>query len=751
MTFNEKVNILIVDDRPENLLALEAIIEREELNIIKASSGEEALRFLLKNEVAAVLLDVQMPGIDGFETAEIIKAREKTRNVPILFITANNMESEHIFTGYSMGAVDYLLKPFDSIILKAKVDAFVEIYKVNQILKKQAEELKKQRDELENSYLTLSKTTSQLRISEELSNVISETSIDSMLIIDEKGTILKANPAVEMAFGFEEAELLGKNIHLLFSEPSSLKSVKSMLEMISQAEKIQRNGKLKELMATKKDGSLFPAEIQVGKRFVQDKCIVAITIRDLTNQKQYEETITHMAYHDWLTNLPNRRNFNDEINRIIPVAKKVQEPFALLYVDMDHFKFINDSLGHLIGDSALQEMAERLMNCLREDDFVARVGGDEFNLLLPNTNRDEALEFAEVILEAFKQPFFIDRFELFITACIGISVFPFDGEDAMTLIKNADAALYRAKEQGKNMYKVYHSGMNLQSFRSFNLQNDLRKAIEQNEFFLVFQPRINIATGKVTSAEALIRWKHPSWGNIFPAEFIPLAEETGQIVEIGEWVLQEACRQNRAWQQAGLSPIRMAVNFSSQQFLQKDLVETIAQILDETGNTADLLEIEITESIVFKNEVAMTQTLKKLRELGIYLSMDDFGTGYSSLNYLRHFPVHSLKIDKSFIQDLSNNSQESIAFIQAIISLAHSLRMSVVAEGVETTEQLNVLTDLHCEEIQGYLFSPPILANEFEEFLLKNKENPHLVEEKTTEANINLHQIMRADSQGVKL
>lgn len=722
MSNNEKVNILLVDDRPENLIALEAIIEHEGLNLVKAASGEEALRFLLKYDFAAILLDVQMPGIDGFETAKIIKAREKTKNVPILFITANNMESEHIFTGYSMGAVDYILKPFDPIILKAKVDAFVEIYKMNQILIRQAEILTNKTEELEQSYKDLSRTTSELRVSEALANVISETSIDSMLVINQEGIVLKVNPAVKKMFGYNATEILGRNILMLFTSHESQEYLLYVLEAINNLEHILGNQNLRELTGTRKSGDMFPVEVQVGKRFVQDQCIVAFTVRDLTHKKEYEDEITHMAYHDWLTDLPNRRKFNDELKIQLQEAKGNNHPLALLYVDMDHFKSINDSLGHIVGDTVIQKMAKRLKSCLRKEDFVARVGGDEFNILLPNTNRELAVEVAERIMELFKEPFLIDNYELFVTACTGVSIFPYDGEEAGILVKNADAALYRAKEQGKNSFKVFHSGMNIQSYRSFKLQNDLRKALDRNEFKLVYQPRINIESSKITSAEALIRWDHPNWGIILPSEFIPLAEESGQIVEIGKWVLEEACRQNRAWQEAGLEPIRIAVNFSSQQFLQKDLIESISYILNETRTTPDMIEIEITESVIFKNEIAMTQTLKKLRNMGIYLSMDDFGMGYSSLKYLRQFPVHALKIDKSFIHDLISRSPESISLVTAIVSLAHSLKMAVIAEGVETEEQLNQLRGLDCEEFQGYLFSPPVSANEFEEFLLKSQD-----------------------------
>ena len=659
-----------------------------------------------------------MPGMDGFGTAKIIKAREKTKNIPILFITANYMDSEHIFTGYSVGAIDYILKPFDPIILKAKVEGFVDLYKLNQKLIQQANILIEKTRELEKANRKLSTTTSELRVSEALANVISATSIDSMIIIDKDGFILKVNPAVRKMFYYDEIEILGKPIFSLFSEKSQ-KYIKGILKNINNMEHIVGYENLIELHATRSDGTLFPAELQIGKRYVQGKCIVACTIRDITKKKQDQEIITHMAYHDGLTDLPNRRLFNDQLTLKLNQAKQMNQALAFLYLDMDRFKYINDSLGHIIGDKVLQEIAKRLTACVREEDVLARIGGDEFNTILPDTNREDALEIAENILEAFKQPFYIDNYELFVTTCIGISVFPYDGEDSLVLMKNADAALYRAKEQGKNEYKVFHSGMTIQSYKTFILQNDMRKAIEREEFSLVYQPRIDIESGTIKSAEALIRWNHPSWGTISPGEFIPIAEETGQIVEIGEWVLYEACRQNKAWQKDGLSPIRIAVNFSAQQFLKKDVVETIQRTLIETEVSPNMLEVEITESVILGNETHLLKTLNQLRDMGICISIDDFGTGYSSLNYLRRFPFDTLKIDQTFIQDLSNTSSSSLALVSTIVSLAHHLHMSVVAEGVETEEQLSILRSYNCEEIQGFFFSPPVVPKEFEAFLLE--------------------------------
>lgn len=726
----DKINILLVDDRSENLLALEAILEHEDYNIIKAFSGEEALKYLLKYDFAAILLDVQMPGMDGFSTAKIIKAREKTKNIPILFITANNMDSEHIFTGYAIGAIDYILKPVDPIVLKAKLEGFIEIYKLNKQLKQHADVLTKKTRELEIANSELSKLTSELRVSEALANVISETSIDTLIVIDENGVVLKVNSTVKKMFQYDEGELIGQNILMLFEVSEDSKTyIQNILDTIKNVNNLFAYENINEVMAARRDGTLFPAEIQIGKRYVQDNCLIAFTIRDISKKKRDQELITYMAYHDSLTDLPNRRLFNDQFTLQLNHARQTNQPLALMYLDMDRFKFINDSLGHIIGDRLLQEIAQRLSTCVRAGDFVARVGGDEFNIILPATDREKTLEIAEAILKAFQKPFIIDNYEFFITTCIGVSVFPYDGEDTLVLIRNADAALYHAKEQGKNRFKVYHSGMNLQSYKSFVLQNDLRKAIDQGELGLVYQPRVDIESGIIKGAEALLRWNHPSWGMVSPADFIPLAEETGQIVEIGEWVFKTACKQIYAWNETGYDPIQISVNFSAQQFLQKDLVDRIQQILTETKVSPSLLEIEITESTILGNEATVMKALNQLRKMGMGISIDDFGTGYSSLNYLRRFPANVLKIDRSFIQDILDDSLNSHTFISTIISLAHGLNMSVVAEGVETEEQLAILKEYNCGEAQGYLFSHGISAEEFEKFLTKSEHkgpaNPH--------------------------
>lgn len=715
MESETKVNILLVDDRQENLLTLQAVLEREELRLIKADTGEEALACLLKYDFALILLNVQMPAMNGFETAKIIKARSRSRHVPIIFISEHHLEPEYIYRGYALGAVDYLAMPFDPLILKAKAEKFIELYLSTQRLLCQANSLAEQTRELEKANAELSVMSAELRESEALANVIIESSIDSMIVMNETGLILKVNPAVETMFHYSEKELLNANIRLLFPYEQLDKNFPEAVGRIG-------NRQPKEVVAVRKGGSNFPAEIQIGTRFLRDKSIVAWTIRDITHQKRSEQMITHMAYHDGLTDLPNRSLFNDQLQIKLLQSKQKNQPMALLYLDIDRFKYINDSLGHLIGDMLLKQISKRLQASIRKDDFIARIGGDEFNVVLSNTNREKAIAVAESIMESFKQPFFIDSYELFMTASIGLSIFPYDGEEVHSLMKSADAALYRAKEQGINNLRLYHSGMNILSYRAFVLQNDLRKAIDRDELSLYYQPRLDLETNQIISAEALIRWHHPNWGMVLPAEFIQLAEESGLIVDIGDWVLKTVCAQIRKWRDADFPKFKVAVNFSALQFLQKDFLERIREQLNDAGIAPEELDMEITESTIVKNKEGVTNIISQIRKMGISVSIDDFGAGYSSLNDLRKFPKDTLKIDKSIIQSLSEHAAESVSMVSAIIALAGSLNMSVIAEGVETEEQLNILNRVGCKAIQGYFFCPPVPLDELETFIKNYKK-----------------------------
>jgi diguanylate cyclase (GGDEF)-like protein len=442
--------------------------------------------------------------------------------------------------------------------------------------------------------------------------------------------------------------------------------------------------------------------------------------------KQRTAQVDHLSYHDALTGLPNRILFEDRVAQALLSAQRNRRMLAVMLLDLDRFQTANDTLGPMVGDRVLCDVAERLSLCMRPGDSIARLGSDEFALLLTQLeSTEDADNLHQKIVAAFRHPFLCGTHELYLTASKGVSFYPLDGTDTHSLLKNAGAALCQAKEQGGDEYQVYTAEMNAGSLKRLALENSLRRALERDEFILHYQPQADIATRKITGVEALVRWQHPELGVVSPAEFIPLAEETGLMVPLGEWVLRTACAQHRRWQQAGFPQLSMSVNLSLRQFRQSNLPGMVEQVIAETGVDPTCLELELTESAVMMNTENAVTTLRKLRALGIRIAIDDFGTGYSSLNYLKNLPIDTLKIDRSFMRDAATNPVDA-AIVQAIITLAHSLNLKVKAEGIETQEQLDFLRQLRCDEIQGYLLSRPLPAEAFEQLLSEEQESAHM-------------------------
>ena len=445
--------------------------------------------------------------------------------------------------------------------------------------------------------------------------------------------------------------------------------------------------------------------------------VIEGTIIDITERKRAEEQVKRLAFHDALTELPNRLLFHDRLAMAIAQAARKPQRLAVLFLDLDRFKVINDSLGHSTGDELLRGVAERLRSCVREGDTVARLGGDEFTVLIAGLAADEdTLKVAHKILETIRLPFRIDDRELFVTTSIGVALYPTDGLDAETLVRNADTAMYRAKDQGRDHCQLYTPAMNSRALERLSLESRLRQALQNEELVVHYQPVVDLATGAVRGAEALLRWRHPELGLLPPSEFIPLAEASGLILGVGDWVLRRACEQMRRWHGRGFASLSVAVNLSTRQFLQADLVSQVTRALAESGLDAAALDLEITETNAMHNAEASIVTLAGLKAVGIRISLDDFGTGYSSLSYLKRFPIDSIKLDQSFVHDVTSDPDDA-AIATAVIAMAHSLKLAVVAEGVETEEQLAFLRQHGCDRMQGHLFAPALPADDFEAFL----------------------------------
>lgn len=460
----------------------------------------------------------------------------------------------------------------------------------------------------------------------------------------------------------------------------------------------------------------------IGSPIIESDTVNKIqgSIQDITAQKNAEERVQWLAHYDHLTRLPNRTLLSDRVNYAIHIANRAQETLSLLFLDLDHFKNINDSLGHTVGDELLIEVSKRMQSILREEDTLSRQGGDEFIILLPNTDVNGAAHTAEKVIDSISQPYHIQDHELTITPSIGIALYPIDGTSLETLLQSSDAAMYRAKHDGRNCYRFVTTEIQARSSRNLELENALRYALRRNELEVYYQPQISMETGNIIGAEALLRWNHPTMGMVSPAEFISVAEESGQIIAIGEWVLRRALEQLKSWITEGMEPFIMAVNLSAIQFRHPTLVLTVLNILEELQLPSTYLELELTEGIAMQNPLHAIEIMNELHAQGIRMSIDDFGTGYSSLNYLKQFKVYKLKIDQSFIRDIANNAEDK-TIVNTIINMAHSLHMITIAEGVETAEQLSLLRENGCNEIQGYFYSKPIPAKEFQEYVYQKR------------------------------
>ncbi|TXI92477.1 MAG: EAL domain-containing protein [Aquabacterium sp.] len=538
-------------------------------------------------------------------------------------------------------------------------------------------------------------------------------SLEGIVICGPDQRIKSVNHIFTDITGYTAEEAIGQRPSFLSSDRHDAEFYRQMWEQIEQTGRWQG-----EIWNRRKNGEVYIEWLTINVDHAPDGSVrhYYAIFSDISERKANEEKIRHISQHDTLTNLPNQSVLRDRLGLALAHAQRTQKPLAVLFMDLDRFKIINDSLGPTAADALLVEVAHRLTQAVRHQDTVSRQGGDEFSLLLPEVDAADAAHVAQKLLKCFADPFQVSGQQLVVTPSIGIAVYPADGHEVDTLLQASDMAMYRAKSDGGNTFRFHTADMHQRVSKTLRLENDLRKALRQGELLLHFQPQVSFTSGRVVGCEALVRWQHPETGLMPPAEFIPVAEDSGLIVPIGEWVLYTATRQCRDWQLAGLQDLVVAVNVSTVQFRQEDFAQTVQHALTAANLPPRFLEIEITESVMADNPERAIRTIRQLHDLGVQLSIDDFGTGYSSFSYLKRFKIHKLKIDQSFVRDLNTDSN-SASISQAIISMAHSLELSVIAEGVETPEQAHWLATHQCDEAQGYLYARPLPADQFEAWL----------------------------------
>ena len=686
----EKGLILIIDGDPNPRELLADILKARGYATLAAKDGAGGLACLRENPVDLALIDFGLPDITGLDLLAGIKAGHPSTAVVVL---TDHAALASAIEATDRGAFSYLRKPYETEQLMLQIRRAIE----------------KQR------------TDAALRESDAKLHGLLETAPDSVLIVNDQQDILQVNKQFEVLFGYDRVEVIGRNMAMLI--PSCFLHLRNDHPEQSPLPRRIPTEPGREHCARRKDGGEFPAEIIFNPVETSEGRIVFATIRDLTERKLYEEQLEYQANHDDLTGLPNRTLLTDRLGQALLNAERHQHQVAVLFVDLDHFKIINDSLGHDLGDRLLEIVAERLTTCVRANDTVARQGGDDFVIvLLELTESEDAAVVAQKIQLAINQPLEIDTHNFEISCSIGISIYPKDGKDVQTLLKNADVAMFRVKEQGRGTFQFFTDELNDRVVARMTMERCLRRALENDELSVHYQPQVDLVSGRMIGIEALLRWRTPEMGMVSPTRFIPLAEETGLIIPIGEWVLKTAGMQNRLWQNAGLPPLAMAINLSPRQFWHPGLIGIVSRVLDESGLEPRYLELEITEGMVMRDVESAMAMLHELKGLGVQLSMDDFGTGYSSLSHLKRFPFDKLKMDISFVREVTFDPG-SAAIARTIIAMAHNLNLRVIAEGIETEGQLSYLRAHGCDEMQGFYFSRPLSSQDFEQLL---REGRHL-------------------------
>lgn len=692
--------VLVVDDDPSVQHVVRESLEVAGFRVEQAFNGPDAIRKFPQVRPDLVLMDVMMPDMDGFATCAALRHSRQGQQTPVVFLTSLD-DTASVNAAYEAGATDFMVKPLNPFLLGHRARYLL---RATMALR----ELEKSREHLASA--------------QQLAHVGSWE-------WDAAQAQIKLSDVASQIFGVSATGYRGPVSNLL---PLVSSSVRALITSILGNRAIAAHPVHNDHRIIMHDGAERIVHIQARAVLAEDGRTLAglmATVQDITERKRLEEHVHHLAYYDSLTGLPNRLLFRDRAQQALAYTRRQLTPLAIFFLDIDRFKFINDTYGHTAGDLLLKQIAERLTEVTRASDSVARpaadeienavarLGGDEFTILLTGLRQAEhATAVARRILAALATPFSLEGREVYVTGSIGIALSPEDGETVEELLKNADTAMYQAKNEGRNNYQFYSRSMNAMAAERLALENELRRAVERQEFRLYYQPFLNIHTGRVVGAEALIRWAHPTRGILAPVHFLPVIDDIGLSPRLGQWILETACRQAAAWNASGDRSLRIGINLSNAQFQDQRLSTQLSRMLQETGVPPGCIELELTETIVMPHPEEAVALLQQFKAMGLRLALDDFGTGYSSISHLRTLPIDTVKIDRSFIVDVAK-SVEDAAIAESMISMAHTRHMHVLAEGIETTDQLALLRRLGCDEVQGYLFSKPVATGEFPSLL----------------------------------
>jgi diguanylate cyclase (GGDEF)-like protein len=717
--------VMVVDDDDAVRLLARETLEHSGFAVWDTETGELALDAFEEKSPDIVLLDVMMPGIDGFSVCSAIRRTASGRDTPVLMMTGLD-DLESIDCAFEAGATDFITKPINWHILRYRVSYMLRASGALEQLRESRAGLAHAQSLAHIGSWEWDLVTGEIRCSEEVYNIC--------CINGEKPNGTYFNHIT-----------LGREVcHICCLDEE--KGDNPILEPVHQLDRSFVQSTIEDAIARRAPVS-FDYRILLGgviERTLHAELVTVLdqggepvcltgTIQDITERKHAEEQIRLLAYYDALTGLPNRRFFLQQLEQALVFANRNDRMIAVLFLDLDRFKLVNDTLGHGVGDRLLQDVADRLLRCVRRSDclargeedgppsLVSRLGGDEFTIMLSDIDHfQDVAKVARRILEAVSLPYALEGQEVFVSTSIGISLYPFDACTANDLIRNADGAMYHAKEQGRNGYQIYDESMSAKALERIILESQLHKALKDEEFTIYYQPQVSSGTGEVVGIEALVRWKSRELGMVEPARFLPLAEEIGLIIQIDQWVMMHACRQHKIWLDAGLPPVTLALNISGQHFMKNELLETVTAIIADSGLDPGLLELELTEGVLMAHTEKTVKTLKALKGMGVRLAIDDFGTGFSSLSYLKRFPLDVLKIDRTFIKDIITDPDDA-AITLATIDMAHTLKLQVIAEGAETQEQLDFLMKHGCDLYQGYLFSHPVPPEEIPNMFLATR------------------------------